>query len=369
MREFNYKKYKILLVDDEINNLENLIFAFELDYNLISASSAYEALDIVDREDVAVIISDQRMPELTGTELLCKIKEKNPNIIRILITAYSDIEAAIDGINKGDIYRYIRKDLSIDEIETIIKQGIEYYQMNADLDVATRALIKSEKLITIAEIAAGVEHELRNTLMGLSMGIDSTVLMLSTKGIDDPDVNRSLGRAVEYCKRSTQIIERLNNFAKPGYIEKVNLSKVIDDTIGMAQDVLKKLLIKTTISKQMENALPRVEGNAIHFEEIFFNLIRNAGQAMEGKGGDITIKGTADDHWVYISVQDTGPGIAKENQKSVFEPFYTTKKEGMGMGLYIINNIAKTFGGRLELESELGEGSKFTVVLPVMVPA
>ncbi len=366
MREIDYKKYKILLVDDELNNLENLIFAFELDYSLISASSASEAMDVVTKEDIAIIISDQRMPEVTGTELLYKIKEINPDIIRILITAYSDIEAAIDGINKGDIYRYIRKDLSIDEIETIIKQGIEYYQMKADLQVATQALIKSEKLITIAEIAAGVEHELRNTLMGVSMGVESVVLKMRTKGIDDPDINRSLSKTVEYCKRSTEIIERLNDFAKPGYVEKVDLSEVVDDSIAMARDGLKKLLINTTITKQMESELPCVEGNAIHFEEIFFNLIRNACQAMGEAGGDIIIAGTSDDHWVYISVQDTGPGIAKEDQKSVFEAFYTTKKEGMGMGLYIINNIAKTFGGRLELESELGKGCTFTLVLPIM---
>ena len=81
------------------------------------------------------------------------------------------------------------------------------------------------------------------------------------------------------------------------------------------------------------------------------------------------IKGTSDDHWVYVSVQDTGPGIAKENLKTVFGAFYTTKKEGMGMGLYVIDNIAKTFGGRLELESELDKGCTFTVVLPRIASA
>jgi signal transduction histidine kinase len=90
---------------------------------------------------------------------------------------------------------------------------------------------------------------------------------------------------------------------------------------------------------------------------------------MEETGGDIIIKGAADNRWVYISVQDTGPGIAKENHEAVFEPFFTTKKDGMGMGLYIISNIAKTFGGRLELESELGKGCTFTVTLPVMTHA
>lgn len=369
MEEIDYKRYKILLVDDELNNLENLIFAFELDYNLVSASNAHEALEIISREEIAVIISDQRMPEVSGTELLSRIKEKKPDVIRILITAYSDLEAAIDGINKGDIYRYIRKDWAIDEIEIILKQGIEYYQMKKDLEVATQALIKSEKLITIAEIAAGVEHELRNTLMGVTMGVESVASSLRTNGVDNSAISRRLEKTLEYCKRSNDIIERLNDFAKPGHVEKVNLSKVIDDSIGMSRDVLKKLLVNTTISKQIENELPFVEGNAVHFEEILFNLIRNACQAMEETGGDIMIRGKTDEKWVYIDVQDTGPGIAKENQKSVFGAFYTTKKDGMGMGLYIIDNIAKTFGGRLDLESEPGKGCTFTLVLPIMVPS
>lgn len=368
MRELDYKKYKILLVDDELGNLENLIFAFELDYTLLSAPNANEALDIISKENIAVVISDQRMPELTGVELLCKIKEKNPDIVRILITAYSDIEAVIDGINKGDVYRYIRKDLSIDEIETIIKQAIEYYQMKADLDAATQALIRSEKLITIAEIAAGVEHEIRNTIMGMTLGIDCVIEQLHAREINDPDINRHLEKTVEYGKRSTEIIERLNDFAKPGHVEKVDLCKVVDDSIEMARDGLKKLLTNINIIKQMEDTIPWVQGNAIHFEEIFLNLIRNACQAMQDTGGKIIIKGTSDNHWVYISVQDTGPGIAKENLKTVFGAFFTTKKEGMGMGLYIIDNIVKTFGGRLKLESELGKGCAFTVVLPIMVP-
>ena len=368
MRELDYKKYKILFVDDELGNLENLMFAFELDFSLTSASSAVEALDIISREDIAVVISDQRMPELTGVELLCKIKERNPDIIRILITAYSDIQAVIDGINKGDVYRYIRKDLSINEIETIIKQAIEYYQMKADLETATQALIRSEKLVTIAEIAAGVEHEIRNTIMGMTLGIDCVIEQLHIKGIHDPDIDRPLEKAVEYGKRSTEIIERLNDFAKPGHIENVDISKVVDDSIEMARDGLKKLLTNIHITRQMEDTLPWVQGNAIHFEEIFLNLIRNACQAMEDTGGAITIKGTSDSDSVYISVHDTGPGIAKENLKTVFGAFYTTKKEGMGMGLYLIDNIVKTFGGRLELESEPGKGCTFTVVLPIMAP-
>jgi signal transduction histidine kinase len=364
MTKLDYKNYKILLVDDELNNLENLIFAFELDYNLTTASGGAEALDIVSKEDIAVVISDQRMPAMSGVELLTQIKEAHPKIVRILITAYSDIEAAVDAINKGDVYRYIRKDLPMHDIELIIKQAIEYYQMKEDLEAATQCLIKSEKLITIAEMAAGIGHEINNTISGINLGIDCILKHMQMKGFSDPELDDLLIKTKEYAKRSTDIVGRLSDFAKPGHVEKVDIYNVVDASIEMAKDGFKLLLINIEIIKEMDEGIPKIEGNYVHFEEIFLNLIRNASQAMEGMEGKIIIKGRSDNNCVYIAVQDTGPGIPKENLKTVFGAFYTTKKEGMGMGLFIIDNIVKTFGGRLELESELGKGSTFTVVLP-----
>ncbi len=365
VRELDYKNYKILLVDDELANLENLIFAFELDYSLTTTSSAKQALDIVDREDIAVVVSDQRMPDVTGVELLSRIKETHPKIVRILITAYSDMEAAVDAINEGDVYRYISKDLPMNHIETIIKQAIEYYQMQEDLEAATQALIKSEKLITIAEMAAGFGHEIRNTISGMTLGIDNVIEQLRIKGFSDPQVEQLLAKTKEYSKRSIDIVDRINDFARPGHVEKVDLYKVVDSSIEMARDGLKKLLYNIDIIKQVEENIPMIEGNAVHFEQILLNLIRNACQAMEDTGGKIIVKVSSDNDWIYMVVQDTGPGIPEENLNRVFGAFYTTKKEGMGMGLYLIDHIVKTFGGRLELKSELGKGSTFTVVLPI----
>ena len=366
MAELDYRKYKILLVDDELDNLTNLIFAFELDYNLTTASSAAEALDILKREDIAVVISDQRMPEVSGTELLSTIKESHPKVVRILITAYSDIEAAIEAINQGHVYRYIHKDLAMKDIETIIKQAIEYHQMKQDLEKATQCLIKSEKLITIAEMAAGIGHEIKNTITGINFGLDGLTLRLRAIGFSDPNVDNLLGKTKEYVKRSVEILKRLNDFAKPGHLQEVDLCQVLDNSIEMARDGLKRLLTNIDIIKEIDEDLPKVEGNYVHFEEVFLNLIHNASQAMEETGGRVVIRAKPENGQVRIAVQDTGSGIPKENLSRVLGAFFTTKKDGMGMGLYIIENILKTFGGSLELESEEGKGSTFTVVLPAL---
>jgi putative two-component system response regulator len=129
MSVLNYKEYQVLLVDDEIGNLENMLFALELSFDIITAASGAEALEILARENIAVIIADQRMPKMSGAELLSVVKEGYPHIIRILITAYSDLDAAVMAINKGDIFRYIKKDNPIGEIESYIRQAIDYYQV------------------------------------------------------------------------------------------------------------------------------------------------------------------------------------------------------------------------------------------------
>ncbi len=365
MTALDYKNYKILLVDDELDNLANLIFAFELDYNLITASSAEEALDILNSEDIAVVISDQRMPEISGTELLSMIKEIYPKVVRILITAYSDIEAAVDAINQGDVYRYIRKDLAMNDIETIIKQAIEHYQMKEDLEAATQCLIKSEKLITIAEMASGIVHEIGNTVGGVSFCTDRLIQQWQTKGFGDPDIDDLLRKSKRYANHLTEIIQRLRDFAKPGHVEKVDINKVVDASIEIAKDGFKRALINIEFIKEMDEGIPKIEGNCVYFEQIFLNLIRNASQAMQGKKGKIIIKGRSNNNYIHIAVQDTGPGIPQEDLKKVLKAFYTTKEDGMGMGLYIIDNIIRNFGGRLEVESEVGRGSTFTVVLPI----
>ena len=142
----------------------------------------------------------------------------------------------------------------------------------------------------------------------------------------------------------------------------------MDTSIEMARDGLKRLLTNIDIINEMDGDLPKVEGNYVHFEEVFLNLIHNASQAMEETGGRVIIRGVPENGQVRIAVEDTGPGIPKENLNRVGGAFFTTKKDGMGMGLYIIDNILKTFGGSLELESEEGKGSTFTVVLPAANP-
>ena len=117
----------ILVVDDEIDNLDLLKRTFRREYNVHTANSAQEALRLLEDQEFAVIVSDQRMPEMTGVELLQRAREKYPFTIRILLTGYTDINALVDAINMGHVYRYVTKPWSREEIVMTVKRAVEHY--------------------------------------------------------------------------------------------------------------------------------------------------------------------------------------------------------------------------------------------------
>lgn len=139
------KNIRILYIDDEVNNLNSFKAEFRYDYTIFIAESAAEGLKIVEEEDLHIIITDQRMPEMTGIELLESIIDKYPHPIRILLTAYADIEAAIDAINKGRIYKYISKPWNAQEIRIIIKNALEVFSLRKENKSLLNRLMEANK--------------------------------------------------------------------------------------------------------------------------------------------------------------------------------------------------------------------------------
>lgn len=127
----NQIKHKILIVDDEENNLQLLKRTLRRQYNIVTATNGLEALKIVEEQgdEISLIISDQRMPQMTGTEFLAQISDRYPHIIKMLLTGYSDIDAMVDGVNKCHLFQYISKPFDLDDLQLIIKNGINAYEL------------------------------------------------------------------------------------------------------------------------------------------------------------------------------------------------------------------------------------------------
>ncbi|PZX51072.1 response regulator receiver domain-containing protein [Algoriphagus ratkowskyi] len=143
MHDTPQEKIRILYVDDEENNLQAFKATFRRDYKIFIAISASDGREILKNEEVDIVVTDQRMPHESGVEFLESIIPLHPNPIRILLTGYTDIQAVIDAINKGQVYHYLTKPWEEDYLRTVIKNAYEIHQLRMENDKLTKALIKS----------------------------------------------------------------------------------------------------------------------------------------------------------------------------------------------------------------------------------
>ena len=138
-------KIKILYIDDEVNNLSAFKANFRRTYDVYTAESAAEGRKILESTDIEIILTDQRMPEMTGVEFLESIVKEFPNPIRILLTGYTDMQALIDAVNKGQIYRYLNKPWNEEELKMFINQAYEVYSLRKENTELTKSLLQANK--------------------------------------------------------------------------------------------------------------------------------------------------------------------------------------------------------------------------------
>lgn len=170
------EKHTILIVDDEINNLQLLKRTLRRNYNVLTAGDGKEALEVIEKEgpNISLIVSDQRMPRMTGTEFLAQVSEKYPHIVKMLLTGYSDIEAMIDGVNKCQLFQYIAKPFEPEDLELTVQQGINAYELTLSKNTLLQDL-KELFFTTIKSISSALDakdtythgHSHRVTLFSL----------------------------------------------------------------------------------------------------------------------------------------------------------------------------------------------------------
>lgn len=150
----NEKNVNVLYVDDEINNLNSFKATFRRNFNIITAESADDAMKILEEETIHVILSDQRMPKMTGIEFFESIQTIFPNPIRILMTGYTDINAVIDAINRGQVYKYLTKPWVEDDVKIYVEKAFEVYSLRKEnVDLTNKLLDVNKKLEFLARQA------------------------------------------------------------------------------------------------------------------------------------------------------------------------------------------------------------------------
>jgi PAS domain S-box-containing protein len=262
-------------------------------------------------------------------------------------------------------YRGIDRDI------TERKQAeVEIHRLNAELEAkveerteqlleAQEELVRKEKLSILGQLSGSVGHELRNPLGVMN---NAVYFLKMIHGNSDEKTKEYLDIIKHEIVNSQRIITDLLDFArtKTPQTGAISVIELLNRSIG-------NCVIPDSVNLQTEipDSLPLLKVDPLQLEQVFQNLITNAVQAMQGSGElRISANSTLDDDFIEISISDTGDGISPENMKKLFQPLFTTKSKGIGLGLVVCRNLVEANGGRIWVESEAGKGTVFNVILP-----
>jgi signal transduction histidine kinase len=228
-----------------------------------------------------------------------------------------------------------------------------------DLEQVQEKLIRSERLAAVGELASGVGHELRNPLNVIRNCAYLLNMALTDKG-DEESLNtlKVLDKQIDIANR---IVTDLLDFTriKPPSLTKVNLNNLVKESLSWVT-VPESIDVESSLNgKSLQ-----VETDAEQLSRVFTNIISNAIQAMNGKG-ELKIDTGLEDRYAWARFEDTGCGIPDENLEKIFEPLFTTKPKGIGLGLAITKRLVEQNGGKIEVASQTGKGATFTVKLPL----
>src|SRR5437588_8583290 len=246
---YDYKKFAVLYVDDEEKSLKYFARAFADQFRVFTASNAQDGLKILDehKDDIGLMMTDQRMPGEKGVWLLEKARQLRPRIVRILATAFADMEAAIAAVNTGAIYKYVTKPWDPPQLETTLKRGLEFFMVQRERDQLLREkmsvlhnMMIADRIVSLGLLAAGLSHHIRNSLVAVKTFLDLAPAKMEEEkmdmtGLRNPDFWK------EYYQNVQAQIGKINNLLKdlwtaseqPAFEfgDKVQLREVVDETM------------------------------------------------------------------------------------------------------------------------------------------
>lgn len=372
--------YPILLVDDEELLLMTFARQFKRDFTIYTANSGKLGLELLRAHpEISVILTDQRMPEMTGVEFLRLAMQIVPDAVRILITAYTDMDVVVEAINTGNVYRYITKPYNEDELRFSVMQGIERYflvrerdRLYAEKIETLKKISRTNRLTAIGILAAGLAHEINNPLVAISTFLQMLPEKSNEKQRDKDYWDNFYNVSVKETDRIRTLIGQLLNYSKTSQREALELASV--DLNGLIQEVV--LFLNNEARKkriefvlQLSRDLPKGNMDQEKIRQVLLNLIINAIQATEDGNITLTTSVTEDGRGqgvLQVEITDTGAGISEENLENLFNPFFTTKGgEGTGLGLMTCHYIIDQHRGNIDVRSDLGKGTRVIAQIPV----
>src|SRR4029453_10708736 len=358
----------ILLVDDDPGKLRSYeALLSDLGEHLITARSGREALQRLLDQEIAVILLDVHMPEIDGFALAQLIRE-HPRYQQIAIIFISAVllthSDQLKGYEHGAV-DYLTVPFLPELLRAKVRVFVAHYRCRQALAHAQRDAQRAQHFARLGRLAAGVSHEIRNPMAALTLHIDLLDEELHDRAPESAAmVAELLAEIKTQLARVDDLLQDYLSLVRVAAIERTpeDLGSAVQAWAGEWQQLA-----------QSQGVTLRLEGIAhlgtlaLHpstFRRALLNLVQNALDAMP-QGGILTVRGQRTTTHVQLQVQDTGSGIPAEQLTTIFEPLYTTKPGGTGLGLYIVEEIVAAHGGQVTVESVVGQGTTFTVMLPL----
>ena len=392
------QREQILLVDDNPQNLKILYETLDgQGYRLLLANNGKKALAIAKHSQPDLILLDIMMPGMDGYEVCETLKTTNAlkDIPVVFLSALDDVESKVKGFEKGGV-DYIAKPFQPREVMSRVATHIKLRRLEQALKEKNRALSADNtdmrqtleeqreqlahvsRLSTMGEMAAGFAHEVNQPLTAITNY--SRVAHRLLGDISDPHIANKKMLAVTLDKleaqshRASEVIRRIRGFVKKPKAGKelLDIRSLLSDTVKFAEVDARNN--SGAVALSVSDDLPKVEADAIQVQQVVLNLIRNALEAtslsaQEGtppsNANIVLVKAYEDRGCLWVDVIDQGCGLAPDAEQRLFHPFYTTKGDGMGIGLSLCQSLIQGQGGKIGFRRNTDKGTTFFFSLPV----
>ena len=379
----------VLYVDDERANRVVFDKSFANRFRIRTASDGAEALEVLRQEQVAVLLTDQRMPGMSGDELLRIVKRDHADVVRVVITAYSDIEPILAAINEGLVARYIVKPWNREELDQLLRWAIAAWQFSRDSSALQHRLLETERLATLGSIVGAVVHDLNQPVAGMVMNCERLAYLVQSL----PVINQ-IAASADLSAKERSLVEHLVT-ELPEIVEDLQMSAahmrgmtqdlhaflrgtrreadvatppvpIIRHALGVCQEVA--IRARGLLRYDGPDTLPAVRMSSTELTQVLINVVTNAAQSLGAKSageGNVVVRAESVAGQITFTVTDNGPGIPPEVLAKIGTPFFTTKDKGTGLGIAQCQRLVGKAGGQFRIASEPGKGTTVSFSIPV----
>ena len=381
----DYRNSAILYVDDEKMLLKFFHRAFGKKFRVLTAANAAEGYRLLEqhRNEIGLLMTDQRMPGEKGVQFLERARQLHPRAIRILTTAYSDLDVAIDAVNSGAIYKYITKPWDIPQLEVTLRRALEFFIVQRERDLFLKEKLSALQKMTVADrvlqlggLAARMGHYVRNPLVAVRTFLDLAPQKLLEEKVDAEHI-RNPSFWQEFYEQTRGEMRRITELlADLVAATEENNSPVLrelrlDETLARSAEKLKDSLLQKGIKivNQIPPELPPLMVEWEKFQRLFDLLLKDEIISLPA-GSHIFLSArlrSGKEQEMEIEVRDDGPRWSEEALGSVFDPLslHIGNHQEFGINLLACYFIVYHHGGRIDIQNRTRRGVTFTLTFPL----